>query len=126
VNKHLVYAWATLVIDGRTATGPINVCHRMLLETSTQLKSRYPELKERIDEVDGTTWHLLSKERTGCFFNENVARTSLHIPCSSSFLLRCKRLSNAFVIEASDTEYSKLARDEAEAIAHMPKRNHAD
>ena len=54
-SSHLV-----VKIDGRTATGPINVCQRMLNETRTQLKSRYPQLKERIDDVNGTDFHLLS------------------------------------------------------------------
>jgi hypothetical protein len=113
-------------VDGRTASGPENVCHRMIFETRTQLKTRYPRLKERVDEVDGTAWHLLSMDRPGCFFNETAAGMSLRVPCSSSFMLHCERLSNAFVIEASDTEYSKQARDEAQTIAHAPKRDHLD
>jgi hypothetical protein len=113
-------------VDGRTATGPENVCHRMLFETRAQLKTRYPTLKERIDEVNGTAWHTLSMQRPGCFFNETAAGMSLRLPCSSSFILHCERLSNAFVIEASDTEYSKRARDEAQTIAHAPKRDHLD
>ena len=120
-RSHLV-----VKIDGRTATGPISVCQRMLSETRTQLKSRYPQLKERIDDVNGTDFHLLSMDRLGCFTNENVNGMPLRVPCASSFLLHCERLSNAFIIEAADTEYEKLARDEARAIAHMPKRNHLD
>ncbi len=113
-------------VDGRTASGSEAACQRMLFETRTQLKARYPKLKERVDDVAGTAWHLLSFDRPGCFFNVTVGGTSLRVPCSSSFMLHCERLSNAFVIEASDTEYSKRARDEAQTIARSPKRNHLD
>jgi hypothetical protein len=113
-------------LDGRTATGPANVCQRMLSETRVQLTARYPRLKERVDEVDGTAWHLLSMDRPGCAVTESVGGMSLHIPCTSSFLLHCERLSNAFVIEASDTEYSNLAQEEARSRARSPARNHLD
>jgi hypothetical protein len=113
-------------IDGRTATGQYGACHRMLSETSTQLIARYPTLKMRVDDVDGTSWHLLSMERPACFTNETVGSTFLRIPCTASFLLHCERQSNAFVIEASDTELSKLARDEAATTARAPARNHLD
>jgi hypothetical protein len=113
-------------IDGRTTAGSENSCQRMLFETTAQLKQRYPQLKERIDETNGTRWHLLSMDRPGCFFNETVAATTLRLACSSGFTLHCERLSNAFVIEASDTEYAKRARDEAQTIARTPKRDHLD
>jgi hypothetical protein len=113
-------------VDGRTATGTASKCERMLAETVAQLNSRYPRLKERIGDVDGTSWHLLSMDRRGCAFNESVGGMSLHLACSSSFLLRCERLSNSFVIEAADTEYTKLARDEAKATARSPGGNHLD
>jgi hypothetical protein len=117
---------AVIQLDGRTGIGSANVCHRMLSETTVQLTARYPKLKERIDDVDGTAWHLLSMDRTGCVFNESVAGMSLQIPCSSSFLLHCERASNAFVIEASDTEYSHLAQNDARSRARSPARNHLD
>jgi hypothetical protein len=113
-------------IDGRTATGPSNVCQRTLSETTTQLPDRFPKLKTRIDDVDGTAWYLLSMERTGCFTNVSVGSTALQVPCTASFLLHCERLSNAFVIEASDTELSQLAKDEAASTARTPARNHVD
>jgi hypothetical protein len=113
-------------IDGRTATGQSNVCQRMLSETSTQLIGKYPTLGTRLDDVDGTAWHLLSMERPACFTNETVGGTFLRIPCTASFLLHCERQSNAFVIEASDTELSKLAKDEAAITARTPARNHLD
>lgn len=113
-------------IDGRTATGPSNVCQRMLSETTSQLRDRFPKLKTRIDDVDGTAWHLLSMERKGCFTNVSVGGTALQVPCTASFLLHCERLSNAFVIEASDTELSQLAKDEAASTARTPARNHVD
>jgi hypothetical protein len=113
-------------VDGRTPTGPVNGCQRMLSETITQLSGRYPALQERVDDAAGTQWHLLSMNRLGCFLNVQVERTSLRVPCSSSFLLHCEHLSNAFVIEASDTEFSDLAKQEAGAVARTPKRNHLD
>src|ERR1700722_13377880 len=54
-------------IDGRTATGPSNVCQRILAETATQLVTRFPALNTRIDDIHGTAWHLLTMERSGCF-----------------------------------------------------------
>jgi hypothetical protein len=113
-------------IDGRTASGPEYVCQRTLQETRIQLKVRYPSLKERVDDAGGMPWYLLSVDRHGCFLNETAAGLTLHLPCSASFMLHCERLSNAFVIEASDTEYRKRARDEVEAIARSPDRNHLD
>lgn len=114
-------------VEGRTASGSTDVCQRRLSETVTQLETRYPKLRDRVDDVAKTTWHLLSMDRPGCFLNVGLDRmSSLRVPCSSSFLLHCERLSNAFIIKASDTEFSNLARDEAETIARTPKRNHLD
>jgi len=113
-------------IDGRTASGSLNVCQRVLSETSTQLTARYPRLQERVDDVGGTSWHLLAMNRAGCSFNVNAGNTSLAVPCSSSFMLHCERDSNAFVIEASDTWFSELAQSEAKSRARSPARNHLD
>jgi hypothetical protein len=107
-------------------TGPAKTCQRILSETTAQLHTRYPALRDRVDDADGTEWHLLSIERQGCFFSEQLDRMSLRVPCTSSFLLHCERLSNAFLIEASDNGFSHLAKQEAGAVAHTPKRNHLD
>jgi hypothetical protein len=115
-------------VEGRTPSGPMNVCRRMLSETLTQLPSRYPRLKDRIeDDVGGTTMHLLSMERAGCSFTERITGMApLRVPCSSSFVLYCESQSNAFIMQASDTEYTHLAREEAKESAMAPSRNHLD
>jgi len=95
-------------------------------ETIAQLHGRYPALRERVDDIDGTDTQLLSMERPGCFLNVQLERTSLRVPCSSSFTLYCERQSNAFIIVASDTQFTDLARQEAGAVARSPKRNHLD
>jgi hypothetical protein len=97
----------------------------MLSETITQLTARYPNLKDRVEDV-GTPTHLLSMDRAGCSYNVTAGGTSLQVPCSSSFMLYCERDSNAFIIEASDTGYSELARREAKSVARTPARNHLD
>jgi hypothetical protein len=115
-------------ISGRAAHGPPNVCQRMVSETISQLTARYPNLTDRPVDLGGiTATHVLSMERAGCSYDENVGRMSLQgIKCSSSFTLYCERGSNAFLIEASDTGYSNLARREAESLARSPARNHLD
>jgi hypothetical protein len=113
-------------IQGRTPTGPANICQRILSETIAQLHSRYSALRDRVDDVDGTETHLLSMDRPGCSLSVQLTGTSLRVPCSSSFLLYCERQSNAFIIQASDTQYTDLARQEAGALARTPKRNHLD
>ena len=113
-------------VDGRTPPGPFEHCQRILSETVLQLTARYPKLSGRRDEVDGTTWHNLGMTRTACSVTENVAGMSLRLPCGTTFYLHCERLSNAFVIEATDDEYQHIAREEAKALAMSPKRNHLD
>src|SRR6516164_5810274 len=109
---------------GRTASGSASVCQRMLSETMAQLRDRYPALREsgKLDPGD----HDPHMVRPGCFLSVQLQGMTLRPPCSTGFSLYCERQSNAFVIRAEDTEFSDLARREAEAIARSPKRNHLD
>jgi hypothetical protein len=92
----------------------VGSCRRQEFEIITQLRERYPLLRDKVDEVNGTVHHLLSYERKGCSFMDHVAGMDLRIPCSSSFHVYCQADSNWLFITASDTQYSKLAHDEAD------------
>ena len=111
-------------IHGRTPAGPASVCQRMLSETMAQLREQYPALRESGKAEPGD--HDPNMVRPSCFLSVQVTGMPLRVPCSSGFFLYCERQSNAFVIRAEDTEFSDLARREAEAVARLPKRNHLD
>ena len=113
-----------VLIEGMTVHEDVGSCHRQEYEIITQLRERYPSLHDKIDEVNGTVHHLLSYERPNCSFDERAAGMELHLPCSSSYHLYCQAASNWLFLTAQDTEYSKLARDEAVRFIRMsPRRN---
>jgi hypothetical protein len=113
-------------IFGTAAHKDIGSCRRQEFEIITQLRSRYPSLHDKVEDVNETVHHILAYERPSCSFMERAGTTNFRVPCSS-FHAYCQAESNRLFITTQDTEYSKLAREEAIGfIPRSPRRNQLD
>jgi hypothetical protein len=81
-------------IFGMATHKDIGSCRRQEFEIITQLRSRYPSLNDKIEEVSGTVHHILAYERPSCSFREHAGSMNFRVPCSSNFHVYCQAESN--------------------------------
>lgn len=103
-------------------------CESQLEEILAQLKEQYPGLQHKPTRQSDAVFHLLSRDRPGCFVGTDTGGQPLTYPCSISFLVYCAASGSAYKlnIRASDSEYAEKARTEARTLASRSRRKHLD